>query len=283
MYNGTPKSSTTYTPKTGLAEFQILAVNPTKDQISELLGRDYPLDVNYDVKDDLNGDRVRPIEFWVKSESANVVDRVTFQIGNTPRKSKNNNVQVINAKGVMRYAPSVEDANIKYEKLAPFVREVMIGEEALYRFMQCAIGYKPSEPDANFLGDNEAANITNVTLFNGETAGLNKFIQFVNEKRRKIGLVLAVKEKEKQDDKGEKYIQNRQVILNQPDFFFTLASGKVGDYSIGKFEDIIKEKRDNDVTLGTALFTVKLQDYVKADCVNSVPTNPAKAANAGWA
>jgi hypothetical protein len=281
MYNGTPKSSN-YSPKTGLTEFKILAVNPTKEEISEMLGRNYPLDVNYDLRDDLNGEKVRPIEFWVKSESTGIVDRVTFQIGNVTRKSQNNNVQVVNAKGIMRYAPSIEDANVKYQSMAPFVREVMIGEEALYRFMQCAIGYKPSLPDANFLGDNEAAGITKDALFNGDVQGLNKFIEFVNGKQRKIGLVLAVKEKEKQDDQGNKYTQNRQVILNQPDFFFTLASGKVGDYSKSKFEEVIQEKRSNNVTLGTALFTINLQDYVKEDCVNNVPTNPVKTTST-WA
>lgn len=283
MYKGTAKAGGTgYSPKTGISAFKILAVNPTKEQISELIGRDYPLDVNYDLRDDLDGNKVRPIEFWVQSKETGIVDKITFQIGNTIRKSQNENVQVINAKGVSRFAPSVIEANLKYQNLAPFVREMFVGEDALYRFMHCAMGYKYSDPEANFLQDSKEVGITPENLYSNELGGLREFIDFVNSKNRYVGLVFAVKEKEKLDDNGNKITQNRQVILNNPDFFFTLASGKVEKYNTDRFLDVVKEKQSAGVSLGTALFTIELQDFVKEDCINNVPSNPSPQSS-GWA
>lgn len=274
MYNGTAKPNSGFNPKTGLAAFKLMLVNPTKEEISELFGREYPFDPNYDIREDLNEDKVRPIEFWVKSETCNVIDKVTFQIGTVSRKSKTGNVQVVNQKGIMRYAPSVAEANIKYEKNAPFIRETTIGEEALYRFMQCAMGYKYNDPEANFMEDSEKGGVTPDKLFNGDVTGLRNFIEYVNSKQRKVGLVLGVKQKDKLDDNGNKYIQNRQVILNQPDFFFTLASGKVEQYNLGKLKEVIDEKRAANISLGSALFSIDLKDFNKEDCINDTPSNP---------
>lgn len=274
MFSGTSQS-TGYQPHTGLAAFKVVAVNPSKAEIEELIGRQYPIDVNYDQREDINQKPVRPVEFWVVNSTHNITDRVTFQIGNEPVVSQTGNYQFINAKGISRYAKTIEEANSKYEKLAPFVRPLNIGEDALYSFMQRLLGYKPSDKDANFLADAEAAGITPSNLFSGNTTGLNDFITFVNNKGRKVGLVLGVKQKEKALEDGKKVTQNRQVIINNPDFFFTLATGSVEQYNTGKMQEVIDEKVKNGVSLGTALFTVEFQKFNEANCLNKPADNPA--------
>lgn len=281
MFQGTTSGErAAYIPFTGLASAKLMAVNPTKSQIEELTGRDYPLDVVYDKREDLNGNQVRPIEFWVKISENNIIDKVSFQIGNVPVKSQTGNYQFINEKGVTRYAPSIEEANTKYEKHAPFVRPLLIGENALYAFMQRVLG-KPADDNARFLNDCIAAGITPENIFEGNIQGLKDFVEFVNSKNRKVGVVLAVKQKEKVDGEGNKSTQNRQVIINNPDFFFTLAGGKVDDYNLNRLQEVIKEKVENGASLGTALFTVKLQKFVESECENFVPANPSSS-NITW-
>lgn len=283
MFKGTAEK-TSYQPYTGMAAFQVIAVNPSKDRIEQIIGRQYPLEVNYEQKDDINGNKVFPIEFWVFNKELGITDRVTFQIGNSDVKSQSGNYQFINDKGISRYAQSIEDANSKYEKMAPFVRTMKIGEEALYRFMHCAMSYKPSSKDANFLEDCVNAGITPDKLFAGELDGLNEFIDFVNSKSRRIGLVLGVKQKEKVLEDGNKITQNRQVILNNPDYFFTLASGRVDQYNINQLTEVVADKQKNNQSLGTALFTISLQEFKKDDCINTVPDNPVNTQQAagGW-
>jgi len=284
MFSGTSETSTkSYTPYTGMASFKVVSVNPSKEEIEQILGRNYPLDVNYELRTDNNQNSVRPIEFWVTTETNNVsiTDRITFQIGNTEVKSQNGNFQYINTKGISRYGQSLQEVSEKYNTIAeksPFVRPMYIGEDALYNFMQRALGYKSSEEGAMFLTDCEQARITPQELYQGNVSGLKNFITFINEKNRKIGLVLGVKPKEKVLDDGTKIIQNRQVILNNPDFFFTLAGGQVTDYNTNKLQEVIDYKVKNNASLGTALFSIKFQAYKKEDCVNNVPNNPPVSA-----
>lgn len=284
MYSGTSQSTGKYTTYTGLAAFKILAVNPTKDQIEELTGRPYPFDITYELRQDSDQQLVRPIEFWVSSEigDTKIVDKVSFQIGNTLVKSQTGNSQFVNAKGVSRYALDIDSANMKYEKMAPFIRAMYVGEDSLYSFMQRALGYKPSEVDAKFLADSEAAGITPESLYAGEVTGLRNFIDFVNSKNRKVGLVLGVRQKEKLLENGNKIIQNRQIILNNSDFFFTLATGHIEEYNLGKTQEVIDQKQKAGISLGTALFTVKFQEFEKETCVNNAPENPSAPTGVTW-
>lgn len=282
MFTGTSQAKTVYTPFTGLAAFSINAVNPSKATIEELIGRQWPIDVNYDLRQDLNQQQVRPIEFWVYCKETNIHERITFQIGKDDVVSQSGNLQFINAKGVSRYAKTIEEANQKYPKLAPFVRPLKVGEDALYTFMQRAMGYKPSADDAKFLTDCEMGGITPETLYNNDLQGLKNFIDYVNSKSRRIGLVFGVKQKDKVLDNGAKVTQDRQVILNNPDFFFTLAASSITDYNLGKLQEVIDEKKNNNVSLGTALFTVALQPFNKAECVNVIPDNPTASTNISW-
>jgi hypothetical protein len=284
MFSGTSESTNkSYTPYTGMAAFKILAVNPTKTEIEDIINRPYPLEVNYDLRTDNNGNSVRPIEFWVTTQTNNVTitDRITFQIGDTTVKSQSGNYQYVNTKGISRYGQTIEEVTEKYKTISEksaFVRPMVIGEDALYNFMQRALGYKSSEENAQFLTDCEQANITPTSLYQGDVNGLRGFIEFVNGKSRKIGLVLGVKPKEKLLDDGTKVTQNRQVILNNPDFFFTLAGGVVTDYNTGKLQEVIDYKIKNNASLGTALFTIGFQQYKKEDCVNNMPSNPQASA-----
>lgn len=284
MYSGTSQSTGKYTTYTGLAAFKILAVNPTKDQIEELTGRPYPFDITYELRQDSDQQLVRPIDFWVSGEigDTKIVDKVSFQIGNTLVKSQTGNSQFINAKGTSRYALDIDNANMKYEKVAPFVRAMYVGEDSLYSFMQRALGYKPSDPDAKFLADSEAAGITPASLYAGDVTGLRNFVEFVNSKNRKIGLVLGVRQKEKLLENGNKVMQNRQVILNNSDFFFTLATGHIEEYNLGKMQEAIEQKQKAGISLGTALFTIKFQEFEKEACVNNAPENPSAPTAVTW-
>lgn len=284
MFTVPKQSSSGYKPYTGLAAFKVLAVNPTKSQIEDITGREYPIEVNYDVRQDLNGNDVKPVEFWVETNIGDtfIRDRVTFQISRTEVLSQAGNKQFINKQGQSRYGKTIEEANANYEKLAPFVRPMTIGEDSLYAFMQRCMGYKPSEPDANFLEECEKAGITVDKIYAGDLSGLNNFIKFINDSNRKVGLVLAVKQKEKALEDGTKVTQNRQVILNNSDYFFTLPSGKITDYNIKRFQEVVEEKEKNNISLGSALFTFELKEFSKNDCVNSPSENPAVSTDIKW-
>lgn len=278
MYTGTQENSTsTWSLKTGLAEFQLLGFNPSKSQIEEWQGRELPFDVSYDIREDLSGNQVRPLSIYLKGPD-NIIEKVTINIGlhtNVARES--GNTQFVNYLGQFRYANSLEELEQKYPTFGK-ARPAREGEHELFTFIQRLVRYKATAEGANFLQDNENAGITNEAIYNGDYTGLNKLAEYANEKNLHVIMLLGVKET-KNDDGTFKH---RQSIVFKPELIFTSYGKGVTDWHKNRLIEENTQKQNAGYTLTNLLFTVNYQDFKKEDCINNIPNNPTAAAP-GWA
>jgi len=270
MFKGTSTTtgSTGYTPWTGLTSFTLTAVNPSKEQIEQITGREYPFDVNYEIR--AMGDRKsRPVTFWLKStEGHNITQQITFNMGIEDNKSMSGSIQFVNDKGQFKWAADESTLSEKYPDFKNFQR-AKEGEQELWTFMQRMIHYKPSSPDAQWSKDMLDNGMSTENIYNGDFTGLQDFVQHCIAKEYKIGLVLAVKEKAD----GDGTIKSRQTVITKPEAFFTVF-GEIGDYHYDRLSTLVNEKQAAGYPLSNDLFTIKLQKFDKNQVVNAVPQNP---------
>jgi len=269
MFKGTSTNtgSTGYTPWTGLTSFNITAVNPSKAQIEEITGREYPFDVNYEIR--AMGDRQsRPVTFWLKStEGNNITQQITFNMGMDDNRSMSGSIQFVNDRGQFKWAANEEMVATKYPDFKNFQR-AQEGEQELWTFMQRLVHYKPTSTDAQWLKDMLDNGMSTENIYNGDFTGLQDFVQHCIVKEYKIGLVLAVKPKEDGDT-----VKYRQTIITKPEAFFTVY-GEVDNYHYDRLTTLVNEKQAQGYPLSNDLFTIKLQKFDKNAVVNAVPQNP---------
>lgn len=277
MYTGTNESQSTWSLKTGLAEFSLLGFNPSKSQIEEWQGRELPFDISYDLREDLGGHTVRPLSIYLKGPDG-IIEKVTINIGlhsNVARES--GNTQFVNYLGQFRYANSLEELETKFPTFGK-ARPAKEGEHELFTFIQRLVRYKATSEGANFLADNEAAGITNEAIYNGDYSGLNKLTEYAQEKGFKVIMLLGVKET-KNDDGTYK---NRQSIVFKPELVFTSFGKGVTDWHKNRLLEEYNNKQQSGYTMTNLLFTIGYQDFNKEDCLNNIPSNPSTSAP-GWA
>ena len=284
MYAGTNTNTTqpSWTVKTGLAEFELLGFNPTKQQIEEWQGRELPFEVSYDIREDLSGNPVRPLNVYVKGPD-NLIEKFTINIGlhsNVARES--GSTQFVNYLGQFRYAKSLHELVEKYPTFGE-ARPAREGEHELFTFIQRLVRYKASSEDANFIADNEAAGITNEAIYNGDYSGLNKLTEYAQEKRYKVILLLGVKETTGEDGKN-KY---RQVIVFKPELVFTSYGKGVTKWHKDRLQEEFENKKAAGYNLTNFLFTIDYHavepgEFDKSICLNNVPNNPQQGTT-NWA
>ena len=275
MFKGTSTSTGgAYMPWTGLTSFNVTAVNPSKEQIEQLTGKPYPFDVNYDIRE--MGDlKSRPVVFYLHStEGNNIVEKITFNMGMNDNKSMSGSVQFVNDKGQFKWAADESMVAEKYPDFKNFQR-AKEGEQELWTFIQRLMHYKPSSTDAQFVKDMVDNGMATENIYAGDFTGLQELVDHAKSKDYKIGLILAVKEK--QDGENVKY---RQTIITKPEAFFTVF-GAVDNYHYNRLTTLVNEKEQQGYPLSNDLFTIKLQRFNKATVVNGVPSNPQVQSSPG--
>jgi hypothetical protein len=245
-----------------------MAVNPSKAQIEEITGREYPFDVNYEIR--AMGDRnSRPVTFWLKStEGNNIIQQITFNMGMEDNRSMSGSIQFVNDRGQFKWAADESMVAEKYPDFKNFQR-AKEGEQELWTFMQRFILYKPSSPEAQWLKDMIDNRMSTENIYNGDFTGLQDFVQHCIAKKYKIGLILAVKEKADNDG----VIKHRQTVITKPEAFFTVF-GEIDDYHYNRLTTLVNEKGQQGYPLSNDLFTIKLQKFDKDKVINNIPQNP---------
>ena len=124
---------------TGLCDMNVIAVNPNKEELMEILGTENIKDsmVNYDNSKD-GVDSLR-IDFWLKSEELSGPVKASFFIDNTSNPSKAGNIQWINDIGQSGWGETPE---VIYERVKEWglfrntgTRKARGGEAVLYEFL----------------------------------------------------------------------------------------------------------------------------------------------------
>lgn len=270
MFNGSNSESNNRTKLyTGMTAFNFLALNPTKVEIENFIGKEYKLNVNYDAFE-LNGRMFRPIEVWLQ-DTKGYMEPVSmrFLIGRDDDITQTGTIRFVNDKGVFTMSKS-EDAlrnNPKQEWYTkhPF-RVAKVGENELYTFMQKLMRYNNYDEKANFMKDAEVLGINAENIYNNQLDGLKQFFNWCNENKNSIVLIAAVRSTSKMVDNEPRVYYNQTLVTN-PQFFYTTSSGEVSAKSIENLRsEIGKGSR-----VSKYLFTVEFQPFVKEECINDVP------------
>jgi len=133
---GKEKEIKSYTKYVGMFNATVVAVNPTKEQLSKLLGNEIEKDLEYTGISSDNGAKKVTLSFWLKEEKTGQLFNVRFNLEDTVIQSKTGKFQFINTIGSTSYA---EDANQIPEFLTDNgrkIRKAKKGEELLYKFLR---------------------------------------------------------------------------------------------------------------------------------------------------
>lgn len=120
----------------GLFNANVVAVNPSKEELGKLLGTTVEKDLDYTSVNDQNGAKRLTLSFWLKEEATGNMFNVRFNLEDTVVESKTGKKQFINTIGTTSYA---EDESHIPEFLTNNGREIRLakrGEELLYKFLR---------------------------------------------------------------------------------------------------------------------------------------------------
>lgn len=268
-FKGTKKQSTGTYLKTGLTEMTFLGANPSAAQIEEWTGRDNVSEPNYNLVDDINGNRVRPIHLWFSN--GEVVKDLRFNIGNKPEIAKSGNYQICTSTGSVVWA--MKDGIVKPEFADH--KQLVIGESDLLQFIRTLINFdvKSGENLYQQVSDNKC---DAETLFDGDVSGLNSLSKWCADNNKTISMVLSVSARKATDESGNVTERNYQVIESDPRTWF---HGAPSDWSRGvlksRFSDStqVKPGQTQAYPLIKNMFTVEYIPFDRELCYNNIPDN----------
>ena len=177
---------------TGIGNFRVLAVNPTKEQYSKF-GIELQKEPEY--RDlEMNGEKKNKIVFLVHNGKAKITTRVELIVSPTIRTNADGNkTQFINKYGNTAWGVTLDDI-IENEKMAWFetesAREAYDGEEALINFLKA---WANVSPEGKVSLDNPDK------VFNGDVSEIKAYAAQL--KANEVRLLLGV------DDRGDKQYQ----------------------------------------------------------------------------
>jgi len=266
--------------KTGLTAFTFLGVNPTAAQIEEWTGRENVQDPNYDITDDYSREhQVRPINIYLKNEDGLVVN-FRINVGQDDAIAKSGNYQVCTSTGTVVWAKKGGVVKPEFADHKP----LKIGEADVINFIAKLINfdYKSGENLYNQLTEQ---GVDVVSLYNASYKGMNQLAAWAAENGKLISMVLVVREKDVVGTDGNTTTKNYQGVSGASETWF---SGPVTDWA----EKKLLERYEKSLEVGAGqtqayplikdLFTIKYQDFNKADCFNNVPNNPTPQAGGSW-
>lgn len=182
--------SSIYKLYTGLADVQVVAVNPSKEE-AEKLGINMKNDPTYVTTDETSGNKKVRIDIFVKSDKTGRTDKMTFFLEDVTKESNSTpgNKQYINDFGQSTWASSPEEATSRTDKngnawyKADGIRLATSGEVELVDFIKGLLN----------IGRDQVAKLDNVkALFTGNVSELTGIFKKFSE--RKIQVLYTVRE-----------------------------------------------------------------------------------------
>lgn len=128
----------------GLAEFNVLTVNPNREDFKEILGMDLKEDSKADeyLGESKEGNRTARIDIWVENVKSKKRDKITFFLEDKHRENKDKTKsQFINNLGSCSWADDPNNLPDWFKKRGEdSYRTAYNGEEELYNFMRTWLG-----------------------------------------------------------------------------------------------------------------------------------------------
>lgn len=259
---------------TGLAPIKILAINPTEEELAEIIGEDAAkkFDTDYALTEGFNEETVRPVNIWYQDKEEKVSPSTfTINISEDEVVSRNGNNQLINDKLQTAFM-SKEDIE-KHPKMGWFdlstARNAKIGEENLYKLISQFLRWD-FDSEVEFMDMIRKTGVDVQTVYDGNFEGLRAFAKYVKD--NEFNMIGCFVVSQKTTDDG---IRNRQGFLTNPDTWYRTATGEVVQGIKDNFFNKHKKAVDQGRQLSSKYYTVDFQEFNKEDCLNSVPEDIA--------
>lgn len=191
---------------TGVENFSVVAVNPTKEELEALYGREIQYDPTYlseQSVSDADGERDAAnvkIDFYLKSSGdENITTKMTFYVTNTHHKGQSGKIRVINDFGGTTWLTQddIDDetlpGNMQWYNSAG-LKIAKRGEEELIDFIKNLLN-TPMKPDGLAKPEEAHAFISKENwdaIFGGD---FSLFKGLVSSTKNKVGVLLGVKVK----------------------------------------------------------------------------------------
>jgi hypothetical protein len=133
---GKEKEVRSYSKYTGLFNAFVVAVNPSKDELSKLLNTTIEKEPEYTGSNTETGAKRLTVSFWLKEEQNGNLFNVRFNIEDTVVESKTGKTQFINSIGTTSYAEDKSNLPDFLTQNGREVRAAKKGEELLYKFLR---------------------------------------------------------------------------------------------------------------------------------------------------
>lgn len=133
---GKEKEVKVYNKYVGMFNANVVAVNPTKEELSKLLNTDVEKDLEYTSINSDNGAKKLTLSFWLKEENTGNLFNVRFGLEDTVVESKTGKTQFINTIGTTSYAEDESKVPSFLTENGRVVRKAKKGEELLYKFLR---------------------------------------------------------------------------------------------------------------------------------------------------
>jgi hypothetical protein len=138
----------------GLFTANVVAVNPSKDELGKLLNATIEKDLEYTGVNDQTGAKKLTLSFWLKEEQNGNLFNVRFNIEDTVVESKTGKTQFINSIGTTSYAEDKSKVPDFLTQNGRDVRPAKKGEELLYKFLRAWLSNLNYEDESTELSMN---------------------------------------------------------------------------------------------------------------------------------
>jgi hypothetical protein len=250
---------------TGLAPVKVVAINPTTQELRQLLNNDEVKEVSYS-QTNRDGNPTTRIDFWLRNEDLNILTKFSVFMSNQEITYKNGKKLLINNKLQTTIAESI-DAVKQNEKMKWFstdnVRYCKEGEDILYNFVSNLVNADLNAEDLDF----EFSDIN--AIINGNVSEL---VSINDHFKRGIKVLLGVKVvngKEYQEVYKHKFLREEsngtkiiERFLSQPytEFkvdYYTInleeyASGKPSmskEFKASNLDDVLNDLTEDDLSI----------------------------------
>lgn len=130
------KGNGSYSKYVGIFNANVVAVNPSKDELGKLLGTTIEKDIEYTGVSNESGAKRLTLSFWLKEQQNGHLFNVRFNLEDTVVESKTGKTQFINSIGTTSYAENESQLPDFLTQGGRDVRKARKGEELLYKFLR---------------------------------------------------------------------------------------------------------------------------------------------------
>jgi len=238
----------------GLGAIKILAFNPSKKELENILGKELERDTDYSIRENPDGTKSRALSFWFENSEGKIISERIY-ISDKPISTKDGEkFKFINKVGQISYFAKTSEEIANNPKVNKWynpegMRKLKEGEDTLYLLLQQFVRYDSRAEGANWCETMDSIELTADALYNGNYDGMRKFISYIQSNDNQLIVLHTVRRRE--TDEGIRY--NQQLIFREETMFRT-TDGQVMEWMLGKLKDF----RSNQLSAG---YDITKSDY----------------------